>query len=80
MALEACAGGLLTQQLQDSVLADDGAGETNSDTVQYPILAPDGNKIAGGFGSPRQCQQPGKERQDLPHREIVFLCLAVGIV
>ena len=63
MALEACAGGLLTQQLQDSVLADDGAGETNSDTVQYPILAPDGNKIAGGFGSPRQCQQPGKERQ-----------------
>ena len=52
------------QQLQDSVLADDGAGETNSDTVQYPIiLAPDGNKIAGGFGSPRQCQQPGKERQ-----------------
>ena len=28
----------------------------------YPIAQPDGDKIAGGHGAPRQCQQPGKER------------------
>eukprot|EP00435_Cladocopium_sp_Y103_P066703 s951_g29.t1 len=54
----------------NDVLADGGgtminSGGTmiNSDTIDYPILQPDGKKLFGGHGSPRQCQQPGKERQ-----------------
>ena len=44
------------------VLAE--VGETpHSDRTEYPVSKPDGAKSAGGVGPPRQCQQPGKERQ-----------------
>ena len=40
------------------------AGEVpHSDRTEYPVSSPDGAKFAGGVGPPRQCQQPGKERQ-----------------
>ena len=35
----------------------------NSDSTDFPTLEPDGDKLTGGHGPPRQCQQPGKERQ-----------------
>ena len=30
---------------------------------KYPINEPDGDKLQGGVGEPRECQLPGKERQ-----------------
>ena len=30
---------------------------------KYPIKKPDGDKLQGGVGKPRECQLPGKERQ-----------------
>ena len=44
-----------------SVLAGDGAvGPLDR---KYPVSKPDGKKLSGGVGKPRQCQLPGKERQ-----------------
>ena len=37
--------------------------DDNSDNIGYPILKPDGDKITGGCGDPRQCQPPSKLRQ-----------------
>ena len=31
--------------------------------MEYPVSKPDGKKLSGGVGKPRQCQLPGKERQ-----------------
>ena len=59
---------------------------THLDRTEYPVSKPDGTKSAGGIGPPRQCQQPGKERQfhdgaglpstgrwDVEHRILYFL-------
>eukprot|EP00435_Cladocopium_sp_Y103_P068936 s20_g32.t1 len=52
------------QKYDNPVFADEGA-QKSSDRIEtdFPVLQPDGNKIHGGIGEPRQCQQPGKERQ-----------------
>ncbi|CAL1173513.1 unnamed protein product [Cladocopium goreaui] len=34
----------------------------DSDRQNYEVLKPDGRKLAGGLGSPRKCQPPGKDR------------------
>lgn len=49
-----------TQQPSDKM---GGSIQQPSDKMEYLILQPDGPKTAGGRGQPRQCQQPGKERQ-----------------
>ena len=46
---------------QSPVIADDGV-KVHSDRTDFPILQPDGEKLLGGYGPPRKCQQPGRER------------------
>ena len=43
--------------------SDKMGGSIQVEKSEYPILQPDGPKTAGGWGKPRQCQPPGKERQ-----------------
>ena len=45
---------------QLSVLAGDGVHRPLD--RKYPISTPDGGKLSGGTGKPRECQLPGKER------------------
>ena len=45
---------------QLSVLAGDGVHRPLD--RKYPINTPDGGKLSGGTGKPRECQLPGKER------------------
>ena len=45
-----------------AALADEGVQTKDSDRQNYEVLKPDGRKIAGGLGSPRKCQPPGKDR------------------
>ena len=45
------------KQVVDSVLASEGDDEKNSDKKGFTVLQPEGPKLQGGVGPPRQCQQ-----------------------